>query len=87
MKEDEKQFLKAVYERVTCYKLTGKERIGLFGEPIRPCVRDVIKELGMNEKRALYLLDKWDSKGWYNWGVTIDLGWLEEKGKEIAKSL
>ena len=41
-----------------------------------PVVRDVIKSLGMNHKRAVYILEKWAAKGWYDYGVTVDLGWL-----------
>jgi hypothetical protein len=33
----------------------------------------------MNYKRCWYLLEKWDSKGFYNYGVTLDLGWFEDK--------
>lgn len=50
-------------------------------------VRDVIARLNMNEKRACYLLYKWSDKGWYDYGVTVDMGWLEPKGIEVARSL
>ena len=43
-------------------------------------VRDIIKEIGMNHKRAEYLLHKWSHKDYYDWGVSYDLGWLTEKG-------
>jgi hypothetical protein len=33
------------------------------------------------EKRALYLLGKWEGKGWYEYGTVIDMGWLTEAGK------
>lgn len=42
----------------------------------RERVRDVIASLDINEKRALYLLDKWSDRGWYEWGVVIDGGWF-----------
>lgn len=45
-------------------------------------VREVIADLDIPEKRALYLLTKWDSKHWYDYGVTIDLGWLTPLGVE-----
>lgn len=37
----------------------------------------------INKKRAYYLLEKWVDKGWYEYGVCIDLGWLTELGKSI----
>ncbi len=50
-------------------------------------VRRVIDGVGMNCKRALYILDKWTHKGWYDWGTSLDLGWLTSKGKEVAEGL
>lgn len=43
----------------------------------RPYVRDIVRELGMNEKRAAYILMKWHRRGWYEWGVNILAGWLK----------
>lgn len=49
-------------------------------------VRDLIDELHeagkLHYKRAWYLLDKWSLKGWYDYGVTLDLGWLTDEGRE-----
>ncbi len=44
--------------------------------------RDIIASIGhlIAEKRALYLLDKWTQKGWYEYGTVIDGGWLTEAG-------
>jgi hypothetical protein len=47
-------------------------------------VRDVIPD-EMSYKRAVYLLRKWAGKGWYDYGVGVDLGWLTAKGKEAAR--
>jgi hypothetical protein len=47
-------------------------------------VRDVVQASGIHHKRCLYLLQKWCGKGWYSYGVSLDLGWLTEKGKEAA---
>lgn len=44
-------------------------------------VRDIIAKIEIPYKRCLYLLEKWSGKGWYDYGVTLDLGWLTEKGK------
>jgi hypothetical protein len=33
-------------------------------------------------KQAWRTLEKWDAKGWYEWGVTMDLGWLTPEAPE-----
>jgi hypothetical protein len=38
-------------------------------------------------KRAWYLLEKWSDRGLYDYGVTSDLGWLTDKGKQLAIEL
>lgn len=43
--------------------------------------RQIAKDLGMNEKRAWYLCDKWDRKGWWEYGVNALAGWLTEDGR------
>jgi len=57
----------------------------LQAEPTLP-PRAVIAALGMNPKRAHYLLDKWAERGWYDYGVCIDLGWLTIEGKNEPAS-
>ena len=69
VREDEKRLL---------YELQQHSQINSF-----VYVRDVVKELGMNEKRAAYILSKWEKRGWYNWGVNILAGWLTEEGKTV----
>lgn len=51
--------------------------------------RDIINypEFSMHHKRAWFLLEKWCRKGWYEYGVTLDLGWITEEGMEIARSV
>lgn len=46
----------------------------------RISVRDIINILGaagVSQKQLLYFLRKWSGKGFYNYGVSLDLGWLE----------
>ncbi len=71
MKDDERVFLEEISYR--CYDQTTP--------------RDLINEKGfpMHYKRAWYLLEKWSEKGWYDYGVSADLGWLTDKGKEEAR--
>lgn len=40
--------------------------------------RELINELPINHKRAWYILEKWADQGKYEYGVTLDLGWLVE---------
>lgn len=72
MKEDEKAFFR------TCLKF-----ISIQGVPkhehreVTPrTIIQIISEF-MNYKRCWYLLEKWSDKGFYNYGVTVDLGWFE----------
>lgn len=39
-------------------------------------VRDIINITHIPKKRACYILQKWVDKGWYDYGVSLDLGWL-----------
>jgi hypothetical protein len=73
MKEDEAELLKAI-----------RIRTGLKQRPIKfPHARDVVHELGMNEKRAAYIFEKWERNGWWECGVSVMAGWLTERGMLI----
>lgn len=41
-------------------------------------VRDTISspQCPVPGKRAHYLLNKWATRGWYDYGVSLDLGWF-----------
>jgi hypothetical protein len=84
LKEDEKRFLIDVYKR--CANFALRNSIAEFN---KPSVRDLINEEGfyIHYKRAWYLLKKWSSYGWYNYGVALDLGWLTREGERKAQSL
>jgi len=70
MKPDEKEFLKRCQQ--------SKREIR---------VRDIINSVDftMNYKRAWYILEKWSGKGWYDYGVSLDLGWMTEEGMAINR--
>ena len=87
MRKDEKRFLKEVFEK--CGKIIGKEYISRVQFLYTSSPRDVINQdnFYMHHKRAWYILDKWSGKGWYDYGVSLDMGWLTDTGKEIAKNL
>lgn len=38
----------------------------------------------MHPKRLNYLLEKWTSKGWFDYGVSARTGWLTPLGLVIA---
>ncbi len=44
-------------------------------------------EYPMDEKRKAYVCLKWANKGWYDYGVTARSGWLEDKGKDVARGI
>lgn len=81
MKDDEKKFLQEVFERCRCF-CSEHEQDGCSP-------RDIINEIGfyMSCKRAWYLLEKWARKGFYDYGVSSDLGWLTPEGVALAKTL
>lgn len=70
MKPDEAMFLKSCQEQ--CPQKLG-----------RRLPRDIYNELGLNWKRACYLLEKWSGKGWYDYGINVDLGWMTSKGMAV----
>lgn len=51
------------------------------------CVRDIANGLSIPYKQILYYLGKWSKRGWYDYGVSLDLGWLTEEGKSHASAL
>ena len=71
MKDDEQALLKAF--------ANSKE--------VHPRIRDIAKQLQMHPKRVYSIVCKWSTKGFYEWGVVHDLGWLTEKGKTWAIEL
>jgi len=48
-------------------------------------VRDLVQDLGIRNKRACWILTKWNKKRWYEWGVNILAGWLTPEGHEVAE--
>lgn len=88
MKDDEKQFLLTIYEESKNLVPVNIFGITMTYQPKnRP--RDIINrpDFPIHHKRAWYLLEKWTDKGWYEFGVTLDLGWLTEKGEAVAEAV
>lgn len=85
MKEDEIKFFKTMV-RYSRRNSNGSLCYGAASP------REVINILGefMNYKRCWYLLKKWSGLGFYNYGVCLDLGWIEldklpERYKELLE--
>lgn len=68
VKEDERQLWEAMRAK------------GAFNELSTETARETAARLGIHRKRARYLLGKWAARGWYKWGVCIDMGWLTPEG-------
>jgi len=70
MKDDEKELLERLQKRTA-------------EDPNMPYVRQLVADIGMNEKRAAYICEKWTEKGWYEYGVNVLAGWLTDEGKAL----
>ena len=73
MKPDERRFWLALREA----------HGGPYNARKGPAPRDLINGLldpPIHHKRAWYLLEKWSGRGWYEYGVTLDLGWITPEG-------
>lgn len=77
MKPDEIQLLIALLEHQ-----------GGAYNPNQATARDLINNapFPIHYKRCWYLLGKWTKKGWYDYGVTLDLGWLTPQGVAVAQT-
>nr|DAH31222.1 MAG TPA: hypothetical protein [Bacteriophage sp.] len=40
-------------------------------------IGNIFERLGFSYKQLMYYVSKWSDKGFYNYGVTLDLGWFE----------
>ena len=81
MATDEREFLRAMQAGET------QRRGGSHWNPERGRFegfpRDVGAELGIHPKRVAYLCGKWSDRGWYDWGTSVDLGWLTDVGLAV----
>jgi len=50
-----------------------------------PLADYVAEQLGINHKRADYILRKWENKGWWDYGVSLRAGWLTADGMQQLK--
>jgi len=73
VKDDEKEFAQTILKACETEEL--------------PYLREIAKNLNINEKRAAFIVSKWESKGWLDCGINPLAGWLTEKGKEELKEV
>lgn len=76
MKPDERQLLEAL-QRENCTPLNRTND---------NAPRYIIEQLGIPPKRAWGILEKWTSRGWYEYGVAVDMGWLTSEGVAAGKN-
>ncbi|MCM1215929.1 MAG: hypothetical protein NC548_15590 [Lachnospiraceae bacterium] len=63
-------FLSCINEQIKVDKLSDREL----------SIRDIgnaFYNLGFSYKQLMYYVTKWSDKGFYNYGVALDLGWFE----------
>lgn len=48
----------------------------------RSAAIEALSQLGMNENRAFYLLQKWTGKGWIDYGMWAWGGWFTDEAPE-----
>ena len=70
MKSDEKELLEVLQRQ-------AEEGDG------RSHIRKIINDLGMNKKRAAYILEKWSRRGWYSYGADVLAGSLTREGRSL----
>lgn len=77
MKADERYFLLAcaAEQDWSAYKKADKR-----------FPRALAAALGIAPKRADYLCEKWSRANWYDYGVSVDLGWLAQPGIDAARA-
>jgi hypothetical protein len=77
MKPEEIAFLKEIYQAHFEGDLIVREIVGKIYDNGK----------GTHYKRLWYYLEKWCDKGWYSYGVSLDLGWLTDTGLRKAQEL
>ena len=59
--------------------------VSIHGDPPDIKHREMmIESLGIPYKRAMFILEKWSKKGYWDYGVSTRTGWLTPEGIEWA---
>lgn len=70
---------KLQYQKLLALRRSEEELFYTLLKVTRMHPRDLINKLSINRKRAWYILSKWCAKGYYEYGISLDLGWLTDK--------
>lgn len=71
MKPLEQIFFRAcINEQIRCYELKDRE----FSVRV---IGNIFERLGFSYKQLMYYVEKWSKRGFYDYGVTLDLGWFD----------
>ena len=68
-------------DEIYFWNLIKKELTSLNKKTVRDVINE--KDFPIHYKRAWYLLEKWSQKDWYDYGVSLDLGWITPEGLDI----
>ena len=79
MKADERELLAWMQARCRLARATVEARVS---------AREIInsptfKAARLHPKRAWYLLGKWSGRGWYDYSVSLETGWMTAAGLEV----
>lgn len=68
--------LEEIFFRACINEQKRKLKVGDREFSIR-VIGNIFERLGFSYKQLMYYVQKWSDKGFYDYGVSIDLGWLE----------
>lgn len=52
-------------------------------KPLKAEISTLVAEGSCTEQDAFRILEKWNRKGWYNYGSQLDLGWPTGNGSPV----
>lgn len=62
-------FMSCLHEQMRVYELSKRE----FSVRV---IGNIFERLGFSYKQLMYYVDKWEKRGFYEYGVSFDLGWF-----------
>lgn len=68
-------------DEVEMFRKVREEFPGSFtdrGQPGRDRLANICEELGMNQNRFWYIVEKWSRKGLWDYGVSLPCGWFTD---------
>ncbi len=82
IKEDELWFMSECFKYISDHGRGDEDNRVFFDRFLTPRLIININPDRINYKRAWKILEKWDDNGWYEYGVSLDLGWITEEGHQ-----